>query len=132
MIFEMLREAWRAMAANRLRTFLTMLGMMIGVGAVVLMLAIGQGAQFVVQQTIATMGSNLFIVQAGWTRVSGARGAAASAPTLTLGDVQAIARLSTVSAAAPLASANSQLVYGSMNWNAQVAGTTPEYFTVRS
>ena len=131
MIFEMLREAWRAMAANRLRTFLTMLGMMIGVGAVVLMLAIGQGAQFVVQQTIATMGSNLFIVQAGWTSVSGARGAAASAPTLTLDDVQAIARLSTVAAAAPLASANSQLVYGSMNWNAQVAGTTPEYFTVR-
>jgi putative ABC transport system permease protein len=132
MTLELLREAWRAMGANRLRTFLTMLGMMIGVGAVVLMLAIGQGTQFLVQQTIATMGSNLFIVQAGWTQVAGARGGAATAPTLTLGDVQAIGKLSSVAAAAPLASMNTQLVYGSMNWNAQVAGTTPEYFSVRS
>ncbi|MGH8631719.1 MAG: ABC transporter permease, partial [Burkholderiales bacterium] len=131
MIVELLREAWRAMGANRLRTFLTMLGMMIGVGAVVLMLAIGQGAQVLVQQTIATMGSNLFIVQAGWTRVSGARGGAASAPTLTLDDVRTISDLPTVAAVAPLQPGNQQVVYGASNWNTQVYGSTPSYFEVR-
>jgi putative ABC transport system permease protein len=130
-IFELLREAWRAMGANRLRTFLTMLGMMIGVGAVVLMLAIGQGAQVLVQQTIATMGSNLFIVQAGWTRISGARGGAASAPTLNVDDVKAISELPAVGAIAPIQPGNQQVVYGASNWNTQVSGTTPEYFNVR-
>ena len=62
MIFAMLGEAWRAMGANRLRTLLTMLGMVIGVGAVVLMMSIGQGAQYAIKQTIAAMGSNLFIL----------------------------------------------------------------------
>ena len=65
MIHPMLGEAWLAMGANRLRTALTMLGMVIGVGAVVIMMAIGQGAQYAVQQTISTMGSNLFIVLSG-------------------------------------------------------------------
>jgi putative ABC transport system permease protein len=131
MIIELLREAWRAMSANRLRTFLTMLGMMIGVGAVVLMLAIGHGAQVLVQQTIATMGSNLFIVQAGWTRVSGARGAAASAPTLTLDDVRAIGELPMVAGLAPVAPGSQQVIYGSSNWNTSVSGTTAAYFDVR-
>ena len=61
MLKAMLGEAWLAMGANRLQTALTMLGMVIGVGAVVLMMPIGQGAQMAVQQTISTMGSNLFI-----------------------------------------------------------------------
>ena len=65
MIRPMLGEAWMAMGANRMRTALTMLGMVIGVGAVVIMMAIGQGAQYAVQQTISTMGSNLFIVLSG-------------------------------------------------------------------
>ncbi|HMA30645.1 MAG TPA: ABC transporter permease, partial [Casimicrobiaceae bacterium] len=60
MIAQMLAEAWHAMGANRLRAFLTMLGMMIGVAAVIMMLAIGRGAQFMVDQSIASMGSNLF------------------------------------------------------------------------
>ena len=131
MIFELLREAWRAMAANRMRTFLTMLGMMIGVGAVVLMLAIGQGAQLQVQQTIATMGANLFIVQSGWTTTSGARGAGGSTTTLTLGDVRAIGELSSVAGAAPITNGSAQVVYGSNNWNTQVSGSTPQYFDVR-
>jgi putative ABC transport system permease protein len=131
MIFELLREAWRAMAANRLRTFLTMLGMMIGVGAVVLMLAIGHGAQAQVQQMIATMGANLFIVQSGWTTTSGARGAGGSTTTLTLGDVRAIEELPTVSGAAPISHGSAQVVYGSNNWNTQVSGSTPGYFEVR-
>jgi len=130
-IVELLREAWRALGANRMRTFLTMLGMMIGVGAVVLMLAIGEGAQVLVRQTIATMGSNLFILQAGWTRVSGARGGAASAPTLTLDDVRAIGELPMIAGVAPASPGSQQVVYGSSNWNTSISGTTPAYFEVR-
>ena len=73
MLKAMLGEAWMAMGANRLRTALTMLGMVIGVGAVVIMMAIGQGAQYAVQQTISTMGSNLFIVLAGSFTTAGVR-----------------------------------------------------------
>ena len=67
MIYPMLSEAWQAMRANRLRTFLTMLGMIIGVGAVILMLAIGQGVRQQVEASIASMGSNLFIILSGTT-----------------------------------------------------------------
>ena len=74
------------MPANKLRTFLTMLGMVIGVGAVILMLAIGQGAQFVVKQSIATLGSNLFIILSGSPSTAGVRSGGGNAPTLTIAD----------------------------------------------
>ena len=93
MLKAMLGEAWRAMGANRLRTALTMLGMVIGVGAVVIMMAIGQGAQYAVQQTISTMGSNLFIVLSGSFTTSGVRSGAAGAPTLNVADGEAVAAL---------------------------------------
>ena len=73
MLGAMLHEAWRAMGANRLRTLLTMLGMVIGVGAVVLMMAIGQGAQHAVAQTISSMGSNIFVILSGYTSTGGVR-----------------------------------------------------------
>jgi putative ABC transport system permease protein len=131
MLGNLLREALRAMGANKLRTFLTMLGMVIGVGAVVLMLAIGQGAQFLVRQSIATMGSNLFIVLSGFTAPGGVRTGGGSAPTLTLGDAQAISELPTVAGVAPVQPGSAQLVYASNNWNSQVIGVTPSYFDVR-
>ena len=80
----MLAEAWRAIAANRLRSFLTMLGMVIGVAAVVLMLAVGQGAQSAIDQTIRSMGSNLFIVLSGASTSGGQRMGLGTVPTLTL------------------------------------------------
>jgi macrolide transport system ATP-binding/permease protein len=88
MIGAMLHEAWRAMGANRLRTLLTMLGMVIGVGAVVLMMAIGQGAQYTVAQTINSMGSNIFVVLSGFTTTGGVRSGGGSAPTLTVADAE--------------------------------------------
>ena len=131
MIGNLLREALRAMVANKLRTFLTMLGMMIGVGAVIMMLAIGQGAQFVVKQTIATLGSNLFIVLSGFTSAGGVRSGGGSAPTLTVADAQALAELPTVAGVAPVHPGSAQLVYGANNWNSPVYGVTPSYFEVR-
>ncbi|WP_306605337.1 ABC transporter permease [Azonexus sp.] len=132
MIRPMLGEAWLAMGANRLRTGLTMLGMVIGVGAVVIMLAIGQGAQYAVQQTISTMGSNLFIVLAGSFTTAGVRSGAAGGPTLTVDDAAAIAELDGVANVAPTHQGSRQLVYGAQNWSTQVIGTTPEYLDARA
>jgi putative ABC transport system permease protein len=131
MITRMLEEAWHAMGANRLRSFLTMLGMMIGVAAVIMMLAVGQGAQYSVDQSIASMGSNLFIVVSGSTTSGGLRMGMGAAPTLTTGDAEAIGELSSIAAVAPVAPGTAQLVYGSNNWSTMVAGTTPRYLDVR-
>ncbi len=132
MVFAMLSEAWQAMNANRMRTFLTMLGMIIGVGAVILMLAIGQGVRQKVESSIASMGSNLFIVLSGSTTSGGARMGFGAAPTLTLADAQAIEELPGVGAVAPAAPGTAQLVYGANNWSTSVYGTTPSYLVVRN
>jgi putative ABC transport system permease protein len=131
MIGPMLAEAWHAMGANRLRAFLTMLGMMIGVAAVIMMLAIGRGAQFVVDQSIASMGSNLFIVLSGSATAGGLRLGSGAAPTLTTADADAIAELPSIAAVAPVAPGGAQLVAGALNWSTSVNGTTPAYLDVR-
>jgi putative ABC transport system permease protein len=127
----MLGEAWHAMGANRLRTFLTMLGMVIGVSAVVLMMAIGQGAQESVKQSINAMGSNLFIVLSGSRTASGARLGGGNAASLTVQDGEAIARLEGVKAVAPVSMGNAQVIFGSSNWATSIIGTTPDYLDVR-
>ena len=132
MILAMLGEAWRAMSANRLRTMLTMLGMVIGVGAVVLMMSIGQGAQYAIKQTIAAMGSNLFVLLSGHTTSGGVRSGSGEAHTLTANDADAIAELPGVQAVAPIHPGNAQVVYGPNNWNTSVIGTTPGYLEARS
>jgi putative ABC transport system permease protein len=131
MILSMLAEAWSAMGANPLRTFLTMLGMVIGVAAVVAMLAVGQGAQIMVNQTIASMGSNLFIVLSGGSTSGGLRMGSGSVPTLTLQDADAIAELPGVAAVAPVQPGNSEVIYGASTWSTQVYGTSPSYLDVR-
>ncbi|WP_041962209.1 ABC transporter permease [Sulfurospirillum cavolei] len=131
MIFMMLQEAWSAMSANRLRTFLTMLGMVIGVGAVILMSSIGAGTQAKVKESIASMGSNLFIVLAGSMTSGGVRIGSGGVQTLKMNDASAIEELSSIKAAAPVVPGTAQLVYQSANWNTQVSGTTPAFFEVR-
>lgn len=131
MISAMLSEAWMAMWANRLRTILTMLGMVIGVGAVILMLAVGQGAQQQVQASIASMGSNLFIILSGSTTSGGVRMGGGATPTLTVADAQSLEELPSVAAVAPSSPGVAQLIYGPNNWSTQVIGTTPSYLQVR-
>ncbi len=131
MIASLLGEALAAMAANRLRTFLTALGILIGVAAVVLMVAIGQGTQTQVSESIASMGSNLLIVRSGAPHRGGVRGGAGSLPTLTVGDAQAIGQLSRTAEAAPTVMGSVQVVYGPNNWNSSVIGTTPGYLGIR-
>lgn len=132
MMRAMLFEAWLAMGANRMRTALTMLGMVIGVAAVVIMLAIGQGAQYAVQQTISTMGSNLFIVLSGSFTTAGVRSGSGGGPTLTVADADAIAELDGIANVAPTHMGTRQLVYGAQNWSSQVIGTTPAYLDSRA
>jgi len=132
MLKAMLSEAWLAMGANRLRTALTMLGMVIGVGAVVIMMAIGQGAQYAVQQTISTMGSNLYIVLSGSFTAAGVRSGSAGAPSLNVSDAEAMSELDGVTNVAPTHQGTRQLVYGSQNWSTQVVGTTPSYLDARA
>ncbi len=132
MTLAMLSEAWRAMGANRMRTVLTMLGMVIGVSAVVLMMSIGQGAQYAVQQSISAMGSNLFILLSGHTSTGGLRSASGEAHTLTIEDAVAIAELPGVTVSAPIHPGSAQIVYGPNNWNTSVIGTTPAYLDARS
>ena len=132
MLKAMLGEAWLAMGANRLRTALTMLGMVIGVGAVVIMMAIGQGAQYAVQQTISTMGSNLYIVLSGSFTAGGVRSGSAGAPSLNVADADAMSELDGVTNVSPTHQGTRQLVYGSQNWSTQVIGTTPSYLEARA
>lgn len=131
MIGAMLSEAWHAMSANRMRTFLTMLGMMIGVAAVIMMLAIGRGAQYVVDQSIASMGSNLFIILSGTATSGGLRLGMGAVPTLKGTDAEAIAELPSIANVAPAVPGTAQLVYGSNNWSTSVFGTTPSFLDVR-
>ncbi|WP_090657526.1 ABC transporter permease [Nitrosomonas marina] len=123
-------EAMRALRMNRLRTGLTMLGMIIGVAAVVLMLSIGQGAQTKINQSIETMGSNLFIVLPGATSSGGLSFGSGSVKTLTVNDAMAIAELPTVNATGPVISGTAQLNFNAKNWSTSITGTTPDYFMV--
>ena len=127
----MLSEAWHAMSANRLRTFLTMLGMVIGVGAVVLMMAIGEGAQQSIKRSIDSMGSNLFVILSGSSSTSGSRSGSGNSSALNMNDANAIGDLEDINAFAPISTGNAQIVYGGNNWNTSIVGTTPSYFSIR-
>jgi len=131
MFFSMLSEAWHAMSANRLRTFLTMLGMVIGVGAVVLMMAIGEGAQQAIKRSIDSMGSNLFVVLSGSSSTSGSRSGSGNSSALNINDANAIGDLEDINAFAPISTGNAQIVYAGNNWNTSIVGTTPPYFSIR-
>ena len=126
-----LSEALISMRATGLRSFLTMLGIIIGVGAVVLMLAIGRGVELSVQQSISSQGANLFIVLSGSTTSGGLRGGFGSAPTLTVEDAREIAELPGVDAVAPVNNGVAQAVNEGQNWSTQITGTTPDLFRIR-
>lgn len=132
MIAALAAEALRGLRANRLRTALTMLGIIIGVAAVIVMLAVGQGAQAMVSSAIASMGSNLLVILSGASTSGGTRMGFGTVPTLTAGDAEAIGELPSVAAAAPTVVEAAQMVYGPSNWSATVTGTTPQFLTIRA
>jgi putative ABC transport system permease protein len=131
-LLETMKIALRALARNKLRSALTMLGIIIGVGAVIAMVGIGNGAQKEVQDRIAAMGTNLLYVSAGSVNMGGARLGAGATQTLVSSDVTAIlSEAPAVANAAPVSSASTQLVFGNQNWATTVTGTEPQYFDIR-
>ena len=126
--FEPVFSAWVGVLSHKLRSFLTILGIVIGVGAVIALMSIGKGAQADIVSRISTLGSNLITIRPGFTQFGGVRSAAGSAATLTLEDAEAIAEnIPNISAVAPYNQASLQVVAGSENMNAQIYGVTPEY-----
>ena len=129
--FQLLRVALRALAVNKLRSALTMLGIVIGVGAVIVMIAVGAGAQKRVEEQIRALGSNLLLVMSGARTQGGVRLALGSGQTLSEDDAIAINREIPEALAAPALRGGAQVVWGNTNWSTQIYGTTPEYLLVR-
>ena len=133
MFWESVVIALEGLRANKMRSLLTMLGIIIGVGAVIAMVSIGMGVRDKVEKSIAGLGSNLLIVLPGSTSASGVRMAAGSTTTLTYADAQAIAKeVGGVNMVAPGVQRQYQTVYGGKNWITQMQGTTPDFLSVRN
>jgi putative ABC transport system permease protein len=131
-LISILRIALRALSRNKMRSSLTMLGIIIGVGAVIAMVGVGQGARQQVQDQIAAMGSNILFVGAGSVNRGGQRTGFGGTKTLVQGDVDAILReVPTIKAIAPNDGTSGQMVYENQNWSTRVNGTTPAFFDVR-
>ncbi|MCE5273723.1 MAG: ABC transporter permease [Syntrophaceae bacterium] len=122
----------RALWVNKMRSSLTMLGIIIGVGAVIAMLAVGTGASRKIAQQVSSVGSNLIIVVPGSVTQGGMRMGSGSQSTLTLGDASAIeSECPSVQAVAPILSSTGQVVYGNQNWATGITGTTPSILEIQ-
>ena len=131
-VFLSLKVALRALRVNKLRSSLTMLGIIIGIASVIVMIAIGSGANQLLAEQIASVGSNLILIIPGTTTSGGLRAGAGSVPTLTYDDVRAIGNeCPAVALVAPTVRGTAQVVYGNMNWSTLIQGVTPEFFTIR-
>jgi macrolide transport system ATP-binding/permease protein len=128
-----LRAAGRALARNKLRSILTMLGIFIGVAALIAMVAVGQGANQAVEKQIASLGTNLLIIMPGATTANGVRAGFGSASTLTVGDAEAIIKEDRpVARVSYLDRQVAQVEYNSQNWSTNVQGVTPSYLPIRN
>lgn len=128
----LLKIALKALLKNKLRSLLTMLGIIIGVGSVIVMIAIGQGTQKQIQDQIGGMGVNLLTVFPGSFRQGGVSMGGGSLSRLTLEDVERLKRDSTfLAGVSPMNRLNAQVIGGVGNWNTQVMGVSPDYFTIR-
>lgn len=133
MLNESIKMAFEGMLSNKLRTFLTLLGIIIGVGAVIAMVSLGFGMKENVKQNISRLGSNLLIITSGGRTATGARLAAGEGVKLTYDDMQAIEKqVDGIAAISASVSRSYQLVAGNQNWTSSVEGTTPSNFDIRS
>ena len=132
-LLSILRIAMRALARNKMRSALTMLGIIIGVGAVIAMVGVGQGASQQVQNQISAMGSNMLFVSSGTVNRGGLRLGWGQTKTLVYDDMKAIMQQApAVKEAAPGSTTTAQVVFGGDNWFTNIQGTEPQYFDIRS
>ncbi len=132
--FDIIEETYTALSANKVRTGLTMLGIIIGIASVIAMVAIGTGAQNSIQASIQSIGANLLLISPGAQRTQGYQVASArgASKTLTIGDAEAVAELPLTKLVAPELSGRYQITAKGTNTNTQVIGATPTYTTVRN
>jgi len=130
---EVIRVALRALARNKMRTLLTMLGIIIGVTAVICVVGIGTGAGEQVQAQIQSLGENMLFVQAGSVNTNGVRIGTGATKTLTVDDAQAILQqIPAISMISPEVDSNAQVVFGNLNWATRIQGVGPDYFKIRN
>jgi putative ABC transport system permease protein len=128
-----LKIAIRALTRNKMRSLLTMLGIIIGVGAVIATVGLGQGAQQQVQDQIASMGTNLLYISSGSVNKGGIRLGGGATKTLVNDDMKAILQqVPTVNMVAPGAGSSAQVVFDNQNWSTRITGTEPQYFDIRN
>jgi putative ABC transport system permease protein len=132
-LLNLLSTVWLGVSTHKLRSFLTILGVVIGIASVITLMSVGKGSTATILENIQSMGSNLITIRGGASMFGGVRGAIGGSNTLTLEDSQAIdEQVFNISAVAPSSSSRLQLIVGSENFNAQVTGTTPEYMEINN
>jgi len=132
MLIMAFRIALRALARNKLRSFLTMLGIIIGVGAVIAMVAVGEGAKRRVQEQIASLGTNLLVILPGTVTLGGARSGSGGRQSLIPADARAImSEIPVVAGASPVVRQFQQVIVGDQNWGTQIQGIAPEFQQIR-
>ena len=130
---ELLKMAALSLIANKLRTLLTMLGIIIGVASVVSLVAVGMGVKQNVTDSISRLGSNTLIIMSGSSNRTGVRGGAGSMQTLKYDDAKSIkTKIKNIDYVSPVVQGNYQVVYGHENWQTSVYGVIPEYMAIQS
>lgn len=127
---DILKESWLSISGNKLRSFLTVLGIIIGVMAVVIMVAVGETVQQSITDQFSSLGTNTIVIRAGAARTGGVR--MGNRQTLTLSDAEQISKLPDVSAVTPAQSSGAQVIYGNQNWATSMVGVYPDYVTVQN
>ena len=127
-----LKIAIRAIQANKMRSVLTSLGIIIGVAAVIILLSIGNGTQQSIENEMRSMGTNLVMIRSGASTSGGARMGRGSQPTLKNGDADAIQeKIPSIRLAVPVVNDSGQLIYGNTNWSTSIVGTDNRYFQIK-
>ena len=126
---DILKESWISISGNKLRSFLTVLGIIIGVMAVVIMVAVGETVQKSITDQFSSLGTNTIVIRAGAARSAGVR--TGNKQTLTIQDSEQIKRLPDVMAITPAQMGNSQVIYGNKNWATMILGTNPDYSAIQ-
>ncbi len=127
---DILKESWLSISGNKIRSFLTVLGIIIGVMAVVIMVAVGETVQKEITDQFSSLGTNTVVIRAGAAQIGGVR--SGNRQTLTTDDAAVIAKLPDVAAISPVQVAGAQVVYGNKNWSTSMIGAYPDYTTVQT
>lgn len=127
---DILKESWLSIGGNKVRSFLTVLGIIIGVMAVVIMVAVGETVQKEITDQFSSLGTNTVVIRAGAAQIGGVR--SGNRQTLTIDDAEVIGKLPDVAAVSPVQSSGAQIVYGNKNWSTSMVGVYPDYTTVQN